>query len=501
VRVHVLLLLILAVVLTTLGSQSVGLSATTRTYVDDQEASSSGSMTGERGRLYTSAQGRQASGSQLLTRSIILPSGATGYWLVHDSPTTQIVDDGIARSNHRVIRWGRDGLYAQTRRTYAVFGFRLIKGSPGRMFNWHTTPSDVGGWTPPCSGGGVSPLAIDYWGDSRGLQFIAEPEDDGCSGGRGSYHFPILSQAETEARRGQWIWLWAEITWGRRDLRTKGALKVWVAGEDRPRVNVSGINTHWPRQEMVTFWEGQYHCATCTGRSETHVVEIASTRFGRTPEEAYRDVPRLYYAGSAESGATSAGVAARLSTEAVFLQVVPGRTRVHRDRGCRVFSANGRVVARIADARDNRDTAAVTHRVRQREEAVVSYRLRVAARRLTGPLVVTQLRRADGQILVELYVDRDGTLRLSSPARALRRRGVDLDTGIGVAEAGKVEFRLSRESLLLAVDERPVVRLNDLSGPARGTGLLAGIGIDRYEGNLGEGRIRAFYDELVVGSS
>ena len=495
-RVHVLLWLILAVALTTLGSQSAGLSATTPTYVDDRKA-----MTGERVRRSISAQGHQASGSQLLTRSIMLPSGATGYWLVHDSSTTQIVDDGVARSNHRIIRWGPDGLYAQTRRTYAVFGFKLVKGSPGRMYNWHTTPSDVGGWTPRCSGGGVSPLAIDYWGDSRGLVLVAEPEDNGCSGGSGKYHFPILSHAETEARRGQWVWLWAEITWGRRDLGTKGALKVWVAGEARPRVNVSGINTHWPRQEMVTFWEGQYHCETCSGRSETHQVEITSTRFGRTPEEAYGDVPRLYYAGPAGTGAASAVVAARLSTEGVFLQLIPGRTRVHEDRGCRVVSQKGRVVSRIANAHDGRDTAAVTHRVRQREAAVVSYRLRIAARGLTGPLVVTQLRRGDGQVLVELYVDRDGTLRLSSPPGALRKRGVDLDTKVGVAEAGKVELRLSRESLLLAVDERPVVRLNDLRGPERGTGLLARIGIDRYEGNLGEGPIRTVYDELVVGSS
>ena len=105
----------------------------------------------------------------------------------------------------------------------------------------------------------MAPLAIDYWGNARGLEIVAEPENTGCSAGRGRYHFTILSQAEMEARRGQWVWLWAEITWGRRDLATKGSLRVWLAGEKKPRVAVSGINTHWPQQQMVTFWEGMYH--------------------------------------------------------------------------------------------------------------------------------------------------------------------------------------------------------------------------------------------------
>ena len=247
--------------------------------------------------LATMAQG---AGTALPTRAVTLPPGGHRYWLMHNSSTTQVVGDE-APDQHRVIRWGAGGLYASTRRTYAVFGFKLLQGSPGRMYNWHTQPNDVGGWTPPCAGGGVSPLAIDYWDDSRGLMMVAEPEDDGCSGGSGSYHFPILSQSETEARRGQWVWLWAEITWGRRDLATKGALKVWVAGQDTPRVNVSGINTHWPQEEMVTFWEGEYHCSTCSGQSDTHAVEIAATRFGRSPQEAYDDAPVLCTADSAPS--------------------------------------------------------------------------------------------------------------------------------------------------------------------------------------------------------
>jgi hypothetical protein len=257
------------------------------------------------------ASGAKGAESSLATRSVMLPGGATAYWLAHDSPTTQIVGDGAARDKHRVIRWGSGGLYAGTRRTYALFGFRLVQGAPGRMYDWHTQPNDAGGWTPPCSFA-VAPLAIDYWGDSKGLIVVAQPEDVGCSGGSGKFHFQILSQAEIEARRGKWVWLWAEITWGRRDLPGRGAVKVWVAGEDSPRVDVSGINTHWPGENQVTFWEGAYWSTGSPGTS----LEIAATRFGRSPKEAFEDVPSLYVAEPAGSpGGSSSSITPRLSTE------------------------------------------------------------------------------------------------------------------------------------------------------------------------------------------
>ena len=256
-------------------------------------------------------------GSSLPTSRTTLATGDFAIFTAHDSPTTQVVGDGGAIDKHRVIRWASDGVYSE-RRTYAVFGFRLDTGAPGRMYDWHTQPNDVGGWTPPCSGGGVAPLAIDYWGDARGLHAVAEPENSGCSGGSGNYHFQILSQSEAEARRGQWIWLWADITWGRRDLGTKGALKIWVAGEDSPRVNVSGINTHWPGQQMVTFWEGAYYSSLSP---RTNIVEIAATRFGRTPQEAYEDSPSLWgnYATNAPNS-SSVQIGSRSSSEAA----VPG---------------------------------------------------------------------------------------------------------------------------------------------------------------------------------
>ena len=150
------------------------------------------------------AAGARGAGSDLPTRSVTLPGGATAYWLVHRSSTTQVVGDGNARDKHRVIRWGSGGLYADTRKTYAVFGFKLTTGAPGRMYDFHTQPDDVGGWNPPCSAY-VAPLAIDYWGDSRGLIVVAQPEDTGCAGtppagyvqGSGNFH----SRSSVERKR------------------------------------------------------------------------------------------------------------------------------------------------------------------------------------------------------------------------------------------------------------------------------------------------------------
>ena len=182
----------------------------------------------------------------------------------------------------------------------------------------------------------------------------------------------------------------------------------------------------------------------------------------------------------------------------------PREARSERGCGrCRVVSKDGRVVARIAGARDDRDTAVLTYQLTQRGAIVIRHRLRVLAPRLTGPLVVAQLQDAKKRTLAELYVGEGGTLRLSSPRGALRPRGFDVDTGIAAApgaEPRQVELRLTRDEVLFAVSGRLVVRLTDLVGPARGARVDARVGIERYEGR-GGGAVSAVYDELVVGSS
>jgi hypothetical protein len=220
-----------------------------------------------------------------------LHPGAKYSWVVYDSHGTEVYPIGASNGDkHGTIRWESGGRYAGSQMTYMVLGFRVVSGSPGRMFDGHTHPADAPwGWTPPGSNG-VAPFAIDWFrGSGRGLEYVAEPND--WPTGTGRYHFQILTDREVDARTGQWIWLWVEIVWGRRDLSVKGAARIWIAGEDRPRVDVSGINTHWPGEGMVTFWAGTYWN---TGAPKLSVIDVAAPRFGRTPKEAYEDSPSAY---------------------------------------------------------------------------------------------------------------------------------------------------------------------------------------------------------------
>jgi hypothetical protein len=227
---------------------------------------------------------------------------------VWDTDHTEVYPFGATNGDkHGTIRWEPGGRYAATRKTYMLLGHRVISGTPGRMTDGHNLPADEPyGWTPltapPPQGqaNGVSPFAIDWFAGPghRGYEAVVEPEIAWSgSGGSGNYHYRLFTEAEAEARRGQWIWLWVEIVWGRKDGSTTrpGSLRIWVAGEDAPRVNVPNINTHWYGQGMLTFWECSYwYGGTEHGMTQNSVVEVAGPRFGRTPQEAYNDNPRLH---------------------------------------------------------------------------------------------------------------------------------------------------------------------------------------------------------------
>ena len=179
------------------------------------------------------------------------------------------------------------------------------------------------------------------------------------------------------------------------------------------------------------------------------------------------------------------------------VQTEPGCSR------CRVVSKDGRVVARVAGADDERDAAVLTYRVRQRSAIVIRHKLRVVTSRLAGPLVVAQLQDAKKRTLAEVYAH-NGTLRLSSPPGALRRRGFDVDTGIAAgpgAEPRPVELRLLRDEILFAAHGRLIVRLTGLSGPVKGARVDVRVGIERYEGPPRAGAVSVVYEELAVGTS
>lgn len=229
-----------------------------------------------------------------------LEAGERDSWVVHDSGGTEIYPPGGTNvDKHGTIRWEPGGKYASTRRTHHILGFRVTSGSPGRMFDWHTHPGDEPyGWTPPAYPGGprtgVAPAAIDWFrGSGRGLEYVAEPND--WPSGTGKYHFRILTDQEMDARVGQMVWLWVEITWGRIDGASPatgpGRVRVWLAGEDTLRVDTGSINTHYPGQGMVTFWTGTYWNNGAPGQS---VVDIAGPRVGLSGRAAYEDNPVAY---------------------------------------------------------------------------------------------------------------------------------------------------------------------------------------------------------------
>lgn len=215
--------------------------------------------------------------------SIVLPGtratlevGQIAAWAVHDSPSTHIAPGG-ARDKHRLI--------STSGTTYMLFGIRVLEGFPGRCIDAHSTPAFGGSWTPPPYGTGVSPFAIDFNDNSRGLHYIAEAEQ---YRGRQS-HFTIMPRDEAIAKRGEMIWLWSKTEWSKAPAGN-GSQTLWVAGEDTPRVNATGLATCY-QEDWLSLWEGAYISSGARTRS---VVEIAAARVGRTPRECFEDRPVVF---------------------------------------------------------------------------------------------------------------------------------------------------------------------------------------------------------------
>jgi hypothetical protein len=240
-----------------------------------------------------------------------LNAGSIACWHTHNSTRREELP-GSSWDKDAIINWRSGHLYS-ARRCYTLHGFRLITANPGRIYDWHTQPDDPGGgFTPPCNPAGVAPFAIDYFG-GNGMELVAEPEDAGCSGGSGNYHMQIFTQAQIEARRNVWTWLWVEMDWGRSNDTPDGSARVWVAGEETPRVTRTNINTFWPTENQITFWEGAY---ISSGFPASFVCELAATRFGRTPQECYEDQPIFSQFNVVSGVGSSQAITKRLSTEA-----------------------------------------------------------------------------------------------------------------------------------------------------------------------------------------
>jgi hypothetical protein len=234
------------------------------------------------------------------TRAVLEP-GQVAAWVVHRSPTTEIMGDGASREKHRVVRWSPDGLYSG-RRMVELVGFRMIEGYPGRFHDWHPRPGS------PAWARWPAPFAIDFNAGRTGvpkpgMELTLQSEGDE---GR-PYHFQIMSDAEMRARYGQWTWLWLDNYMARRGVGPGGSCRIYLAGEDTPRVNVSNVNMHWAGEDSIglSLWEGAYNFS-----QSQNVIEVAATRIGRDPRECFEDRPTVFVR---EPAGTPGGTAVALS--------------------------------------------------------------------------------------------------------------------------------------------------------------------------------------------
>jgi len=235
-------------------------------------------------------------------------TGFHSWFTVHDSAYRQTI--GSNGDKHGVLMWSEGGggpgpaLY-EGKKLFALMGYRMIDGWPGRSFDGHNQPSDKPlGWN---YGGSVSPFAIDLHNNiDRGVHYSVEPMSP-------NNHNTIVPVAEAEQRRNTWTWLWTEMGLGRRDEPPAGYCKIWVAGEDTPRVNLTNIDTYWGGQHQWTWWDGAYYNS---GFPFDCVVEVAATRFGRTPKECYEDKPVLFSAWQEGTGGTLTAIDPVKSTDA-----------------------------------------------------------------------------------------------------------------------------------------------------------------------------------------
>jgi RHS repeat-associated protein len=102
-------------------------------------------------------------------------------------------------------------------------------------------------------------------------------------------------------------------------------------------------------------------------------------------------------------------------------------------------------------------------------------------------LAVLQLRDASNALIYELYLASDRTLRLWSPAGALRSSSISLSTGVVVPNDGssiRAEVSaLRNDSLIVSVDGVDKITLTGLSGASSGNPRYLRAGIESYDGS------------------
>ena len=175
--------------------------------------------------------------------------------------------------------------------------------------------------------------------------------------------------------------------------------------------------------------------------------------------------------------------------------VPPGFASVVTDPGCggcSVSAITDGLQATIASAADSSDTAygvqelggagGLTGRVFVRSLLSLA-----PGQTLSGNLSVLQIRNASGQLVYELYLASDRSLRLWSPAGGLRASSINLSTGIVLPNDGssrRVEVSaLVNSSVIVRVEGVDRITLTGLSGGTSGNQRFLRAGIDHYDGS------------------
>ncbi len=161
---------------------------------------------------------------------------------------------------------------------------------------------------------------------------------------------------------------------------------------------------------------------------------------------------------------------------------------------CTVSTGSGSVQARIPGGVDGADSAyAVTdfagpaaggERVYARDLLALA-----AGQRLNANLAVLQMRDSNGALVYELYVARDRTLRLWSPAGGLGSAEINQSTGMLVPSDGsavRVEVSArANDSVVVRVDGTDRLTIGRLAGATTGSQRYLEAGVDHYDSDLG----------------
>lgn len=201
-------------------------------------------------------------------------------WAQSTSATTQIIGPA-----YRTIGWG-PGDNFQGRKVWVLWRYRPHIGRiPGRVLNFHNHAQGPTWWPDGNTSHGVSTVAIDWKGDNThdggksGLMLSLEAHD-------GEAKWVLASVAEMDACIANTN-TWLDTIWEINVQETAtGYVRIWVNGENTPRVNAQNVKTCWVNQTRWMLYEGMYDSGST---ASDHSGDYVPARIGRTFSEAVKD--------------------------------------------------------------------------------------------------------------------------------------------------------------------------------------------------------------------